>query len=87
LTVTEREGAELDALVSQLRQQHGHLLSGEALWRALGFKSAAAFRQAKARGVVGIRLFNIPNRRGTFATAREVAEWLHQVSHQEEGNM
>lgn len=55
----------------------GPLLTGEKLWRSLGFSSSAAFRQAKMRGQIEIRIFRIPNRRGNFAYTQDVIAWLY----------
>lgn len=63
-------------LVADLERQHGPLLGGAALYRALGLPSAAAFRQAMSRNAVPVRVFAIPHRRGRFALTREVAAWL-----------
>lgn len=52
------------------------MLGGAALYRALGFPTAAAMRQAVARGRVPVPLFDIENRRGRFALTRDVAHWL-----------
>ena len=63
----------------QLVAGHGPLLSGEDLWRNLGFRNSAAFRQAKLRGQLDIRVFSLPNRRGTFAFTHDVADWLRSL--------
>lgn len=52
------------------------MLGGAALYRALGFPTAAAMRQAVSRGRVPVPLFDIENRRGRFALTRDVALWL-----------
>lgn len=78
--MTDCDLPELTELTEQLSRVHGHLLTGRSLWQILGFKNSAAFRQAKSRGVLGVRVFTIPNRRGSFATTREVAAWLFQIS-------
>ncbi len=54
------------------------------LWRALGFLSAAAFRQEKARGTVGVRIFKIPHRRGSFAFTQEVEQWIANLEKENE---
>lgn len=59
-----------------LLRLHGPIMGGNALIAALGHQSSASFRQAKCRGQVTIKLFNIPNRRGWFALTQEVADWL-----------
>jgi hypothetical protein len=59
-----------------LHQRHGPVLGGAALYRALGFPTAAAMRQAFSRGKVPVPVFDIPDRRGRFALTRDVAIWL-----------
>jgi hypothetical protein len=44
--------------------------------RALGYRNAAAMRQARYRGQITLTLFTLPNRRGHYALTAEVAEWL-----------
>lgn len=68
-----------DALAQQLVRLHGPLLSGEALWRNLGFLSADAFRQAKLRGQLAVPTFKLPGRRATYARTRDVADWIDQL--------
>lgn len=65
-------------LNAQFVQQFGPILSSEVLVKALGYRSAAAYRQAVTRDTVPVPLFQIPNRRGRFALARDVAIWLSQ---------
>ena len=59
-----------------LREQHGEVLGGAALYRTLGFRTSAAMRQAKARGKLPVPVFPIAHRRGRFALTHEVARWL-----------
>lgn len=59
-----------------LYERHGPMLGGAALYRALGFPTAAAMRQAVSRGRVPVPLILIENRRGRFALTRDVAIWL-----------
>ncbi|AWW74444.1 hypothetical protein CD351_08400 [Erythrobacter sp. KY5] len=63
----------------QLIRDHGPLLSGEDLWRTLGFRNANAFRQAKLRGQLGVKVFQVEHRRGTYAFTKDVAEWLTKL--------
>lgn len=65
-----------DHLISQLTQLHGPLLSGDSLYRSLGFPSGHAFRQARRRGLLPIHTFFLPARRGHFALTTDVACWL-----------
>lgn len=75
-----RQGA---SLADDLVTGSGPFLSGTALWRSLGYPSSAAFRQAKARGKLEVKVFNLPQRRGTFAFTREVADWLRKLDQEE----
>lgn len=68
-------------LNEQLVRQFGPILSSEGLVKALGYRSSAAYRQAVTRDTVPVPLFQIPNRRGRFALARDVAIWLSQQRH------
>jgi hypothetical protein len=70
----------INALYEDLRSQHGPILGGADLSRALGYRSLAAFRQARRRGQVEVKLFSLPNRRGVFALGIEVAQWLAKAS-------
>lgn len=63
----------------RLHSQHGPLMTGSSLWRALGYKSSASFRQAKVRNTVCIRVFNLPGRRGIYAFTKDVAAWLERL--------
>jgi hypothetical protein len=66
-------------LADELIRSSGPLLPTQALWRALLFPSSAAFRQAKSRGRLQVKVFKIPGRRGTFAFTEDVAEWLRSL--------
>lgn len=66
----------VQALNDELVRQYGQLLPPAALVKVLGFRSAAALSQAVLRGSVQIPLLDLPNRRGRFALARDVAVWL-----------
>lgn len=63
-------------LVDELERRHGPVLGGSALAAALGHRSAASLRQARRRGQVAVPLFTLPKRKGHFALALEVADWL-----------
>jgi len=68
------------ALRRAMLREYGPLLSGESLVQALGFRNAAALRQAKRRRRLGVALFTAPHRRGSFALTIDVADWIHGVS-------
>jgi hypothetical protein len=75
--------AHASKLAEELICSSGPLLPTDALWRALQFPSSAAFRQAKARGRLHVKVFKIPGRRGTFAFTEDVAEWLRNLDGEE----
>ncbi len=79
LTQTDDEVAQ--ALNDDFLRQFGPILSSEVLIKVLGYRSAGAYRQAIARDTVPVALFQIPNRRGRFALARDVANWLSRQRH------
>lgn len=63
-------------LEADLLRLHGPLLGGEALYRALGYPTATAFRQALAKKSEPVAIFKIKQRRGRFALTKDVAGWL-----------
>jgi len=61
----------------ELVATYGARLTGRRLYQALGFSGAAAFRQAIARGHVGVALHPIENRgNGRYALCSDIAKWL-----------
>ncbi|CAD0264314.1 conserved hypothetical protein [Pseudomonas veronii] len=74
------EHIELESLASELEDdlvdRYGLMLGSTALWRELGYTSHEAFRKAKQRGRIEVPLFDVPNRRGSFALSKEVATWI-----------
>jgi transcriptional regulator with XRE-family HTH domain len=71
--------AEQPGGVPSAEQRGVDLIPGAALWKLLGYPTAAAFRQAAFKGRVPIRLIKIPGRRGHFAFARDVSQWVSEV--------
>ena len=69
-----------DIVAEQLLKEHGPLLSGEKLWKTVGYSSAEAFRKAKAQNRLEVTVFPLPNRRGSYAFTRHVADWLKQLA-------
>jgi len=79
--VIERFGNEFgEEIANELIANHGPLISGEDLWRTMGFSNAGAFRQAKAQGRIEVPVFSLPNRRGTYAFTRHIADWLRKLA-------
>lgn len=60
----------------ELREDFGALLTQTDLARLLRYPTVQAVRKARARGNLAIPMFQLPMRRGWFATARAVAEFL-----------
>lgn len=73
---TDTETQLAQEIERELYERHGATLGGPPLYRALGFPTAAAMRQAVSRGRMPVSLFDIEGRRGRFALTREVARWL-----------
>jgi hypothetical protein len=67
------------SLNDSLLNQYGPLIGGAQLRQALGYPSTPAFSRAVRKGIVGVNVFKIPGRRGTFALTCDVAEWLKSL--------
>lgn len=67
-----------EELERDLTAKHGVILSSSILIQVLGYSTPEAFRQSLARKTVPVLVFRIPNRRGHFALAKDVAAWLAQ---------
>lgn len=65
-----------DELDHSLNEKYGPMVSGENLRIVLGYSSMPAFRQALSRRTVPVPVFTLPNRRGKYALAKDVAIWL-----------
>lgn len=66
----------------QLTTEFGPLIGGADLWKTMGFKSQGAFKRAQRNGLLGIKVFEIQNRKGLFALTHELAAWIDLVSGQ-----
>jgi hypothetical protein len=55
------------------------LISGEALWRPLGYQNAQAFNRSARLGTVPIPLHELPGRRGRFALESELNAWIESL--------
>lgn len=64
------------ALENDLIERYGPVLGSGKLVLILGYSTSDALRQAIVRKTVPVPIFRIPNRRGHFALARDVALWL-----------
>jgi hypothetical protein len=63
-------------LYGELLRQGGIVLHEDTLSRALGYKSVGALNKAIAREQLALPFFRMPNRRGRFCLAAEVAEFV-----------
>jgi len=73
-----------EEIANELLSKHGPLITGQDLWSTIGFTSAAAFRQAKAQGRIEVPVFSLPNRRGTYAFTKHIADWLRKLAKEAE---
>jgi len=77
--MTEREehiGTLAKVLEQDLLQRYGPVIGQDDLRQALGYNSLDAFRQALSRDSLPVPVFAIPNRRGKYALAKDIAHWL-----------
>lgn len=63
-------------------EQYGPLIGGEQLWRVLGYKTWAAFARSARNGTLGLKVFNVPGRKGRFALTVDVTTWLENLKNQ-----
>lgn len=64
---------------SRLTYRYGEFVPPQALWKELAFATPASFRKALSQNRVGVYVFEIEGRRGSFARARDVARWQAAV--------
>lgn len=64
----------------ELLRLYGPLIGGMDLQNILGYKAASTFNRAKRMNLIGVKIFEIPNRRGSFALTKDVADWLQSIS-------
>ena len=72
-------GWDSESLAQELFSRFGPLVGGRDLAVLLGYPSVAALTQAERRKTVGIRIFEIENRRGRFAFTEDVGNWLAEL--------
>jgi hypothetical protein len=69
--------SELELKLQQnLIRDWGYCVGSAGLRQALGYPSQAALRQAIGKGLVPVKVFQIPGRKGPFALAHDLAAWL-----------
>ena len=76
--MNEKTGEQMLAadLEKDLLALYGPVVTGEALIKALGYVSKAAFRQSLVRKTVPVPVFELDNRRGKYALAKDIAHYL-----------
>lgn len=62
-----------------LSKVYGPLIGGKDLVNILGFRTAAAFRQAWRLNRLGLKIFAIEGRRGRFAYTADIEVWLENL--------
>lgn len=75
----EQLGHSASEIVFNLSKLYGPMISGAALWRLLGYRTAAAFRQADKRGSLPVPTFSIPHRKSRHAWTKDVSAWLTKL--------
>lgn len=63
-------------LFESLVRRWGYIVGSAGLREVLAFSSQAALRRAIDLGHVPVHVFTITGRRGPFATAHDLAQWL-----------
>lgn len=76
MPATHTDDSLAQVIEATLTREAGAVLGGDALRRALGYRSVGAMRQAIRRGTIPVKVFALANRRGKFALAHDVATWL-----------
>lgn len=76
MTVSAADIANFETYEATLTQTLGPVVGGNALSKALGYRTQAAFRKAKQRGRLPVRTFEVEGRRGRFAATSDIAAWL-----------
>jgi len=74
-----REQAVFQSRENNLRERYGELLTLADLADLFRYPSSQALLKARSRGQLSVPLIKFPNRRGWFATARAVAEFLDRI--------
>lgn len=65
---------------SDLHDKYGPLVGGPDLVKVLGYRSNASFRRADRLGIIGVKVFQIPGRKGKYAKTQDVVAWLEKLT-------
>lgn len=66
-----------------LMHRYGPMLTRDQLVSVLGFPTSEALERAVQRGSLKLKVVRIPNRRGMYALAPDVAKYLVEISRTE----
>ena len=66
------------SIEADLLKTWGPIVGGMDLARILGYRTTAAFRQARARKRLPVPVFKLDKRKGTYAFSKDLALWLAQ---------
>lgn len=72
-------GDQVNEFEARLTSRYGEFVPPSALWKELGFATAASFRKALSQARIEVEVFDIVGRRGSFARALDVARWQAAV--------
>ena len=76
MNLREQEEKLAGILEQDLLVLYGPVITGDALIKSLGYVSKAAFRQSLVRKTCPVPVFELDNRRGRYALAKDIAEYL-----------
>jgi hypothetical protein len=80
VTAQERQ-KRIEQIEHDLLSMFGAEVGGADLRRLLGYRTPDAFRKAASRGKIPVRTYLHSLRRGRFASARVLAEWMESLEH------
>jgi hypothetical protein len=66
--------------LAYLTARYGLVLDGNALVEVLRYPSLSALERSMQRGNLQLKTLNLPNRRGVFVHAQEMAQYLARAS-------
>jgi hypothetical protein len=72
-------GDQVNEFEARLTSRYGEFVPPSALWKELGFATAASFRKALSQARIEVEVFDITGRRGSFARSLDVARWQAAV--------
>lgn len=73
--------------VAHLIARYGLVLDGNALVEVLRYPSLSALERSIQRGHLKLKTLNLPNRRGIFVHAQELAQYLARASEDEQDEL